>query len=289
MITRLRVGGVTLAVRAARPTPALALPKRCRAFVPVRGADIALRLEPCPPPLSAPSDLLFDSGGTWRVYRRGRGLIYVFRPPMGEGPPARAVAIDGPRRRGTLYLPASSASRSPGFALSYPLDELLFQHHIARARGLVVHACGIASGGRAVLFCGRSGAGKTTTARLFRRHHPEALVLSDDRIVLRRHGSGWRAFGTPWHGSGRFASPASRPLAAVVFLEQGRATRLRPLPVAQVAARLFAQSFPPLWESEGTARVLETASRVAQAVPGYVLRFRPDRSAVRAALAVVAG
>lgn len=289
MITRLRVGGVTLAVRAARPTPALALAPRYAPFVPSRGGDIALDLEPGPPPPFDSPDLLFDSGGTWRVYRRRRGLLYVFRPPMGDGPPARAVAIDELRRRGTLYLPDSPAGRSRGFALSFPLDELLFQHHIARAGGLVVHACGVVVDGRAVLFCGRSGAGKTTLARLFRRHCPRAQVLSDDRIVLRSRGAGWQAFGTPWHGSGQFAAPSSARLAAVVFLEQGRTARLRPLPSAQVAVRLFAQCFPPVWEGQGTARALETAAFVAEAVPGHVLRFRPDRSAVRAALAVLAG
>jgi hypothetical protein len=289
VITRLRVGGVTLSVRAPRHTPALALAPRYAPFVPSRGGDIALTLEPGPPPSFAPGDLLFDSGGTWRVYRRGRGLLYVFRPPMGDGPPARAVAIDGLRRRGTLYLPDSPASRSRGFALSYPLDELLFQHHIARGGGLVVHACGVVVDGRAVLLCGRSGAGKTTLARLFRRHCPRAQVLSDDRIVLRRRGTAWHAFGTPWHGSGQFAAPASARLGAVVFLEQGKSTRLRPLPTAQVAVRLFTQSFPPVWEAEGTARALETGAFVAAAVPGHVLRFRPDRSAVRAALGVLAG
>jgi hypothetical protein len=287
VITRLRVGGVTLAVRAPRPTPALALARRYEPFVPTRGADIALDLESSPPPEVDAKDLLFDSGGTWRVYRRGRGFLYLFRPPMGEGPPARAVAIDAQRRRGTLYLPTSAASRRAGFALSYPLDELLFQHHIARGGGLVVHACGVAADGRALLFCGRSGAGKTTTARLFRRYHPESQVLSDDRVVLRRRGAGWQVFGTPWHGSGRFASPGSSRLAAVVFLEQARSTRLVPLPVVQVAARLFAQSFPPIWEAEGTARALETAAMVASEVPGYVLRFRPDRSAVRGALGIL--
>jgi hypothetical protein len=94
-------------------------------------------------------------------------------------------------------------------------------------------------------------------------------------------------FGTPWHGSGRFASPGSCRLAAVVFLEQARSTRLVPIPVVQVVARLFAQSFPPLWEAEGTARALKTAAMVAREVPGYVLSFRPDRSAVRAALGIL--
>ncbi|HSD28549.1 MAG TPA: hypothetical protein VLL75_14700, partial [Vicinamibacteria bacterium] len=144
MIARLRVGGLTLAVRAPRPLPALLLSSRFRAFVPSRGADIALRLDPRPVPAVAPGDLVFDSGGTWRVYRHGRGLLYVFRAPMGQGPPARAVATDRSRRRGTLFLPPSPASRGRGFALSYPLDELLFQHRLAHEGGLVLHACGIA-------------------------------------------------------------------------------------------------------------------------------------------------
>jgi energy-coupling factor transporter ATP-binding protein EcfA2 len=192
------------------------------------------------------------------------------------------VATDRSRRRGTLYLPPSALDRSRGFALSYPLDELLFQHHLAHAGGLVLHACGVAIGGRAVLFCGRSGAGKTTIARLFRRAFPEATVLSDDRIVIRRAGRHWRAFGTPWHGSGRFASARSCPVAAVVFLKKSRATRLAPIPVTAAAVRLLAQSFPPLWEREGVARSLRTATAMAASVPAYLLRFEPDRGAVEA-------
>lgn len=281
MIARLRVGGLTLAVRARRPTPALAFSPRLRAFFPSRGADIALDHDPRPVPTVSSQDLLFDSGGTWRVYRHGRGLLYVLRAPRGKGPPARAVAIDRFRRRGTLFLPPSRASRGRGFALSYPLDELLFQHRVAHEGGLVLHACGIVLDERAVLFCGRSGAGKTTLARLFRRYVPGATVLSDDRIVVRRQGRSWRAFGTPWHGSGRFATARSCRVAAFAFLDQGRTTELRPLPVADVAIRLFAQSFPPLWESEGIGRSLAATAAMAGEVPGYLLRFDADRRAVR--------
>lgn len=288
MITRLRVGGVTLAVRASGPTPALRLAKRFRPFVPSRGADIALRLDTRSAPDVGESDLVFDSGGTWRVYRRGRGFLYAFRPPQGEGPPARAVAIDRRRRRGTLHLPPSSASRSTGFALSYPLDELLFQHHLAHAGGLVLHACGVVLGGRAVLLCGPSGAGKTTMARLFRRHRPEATVLSDDRIVVRGRDRSWRAFGTPWHGSGRFAAAASSRVAAVVFLEQSRLTRLTPLAVADAATRLFTHTFPPLWERDAVARSLRTTAAMATGVPVYVLEFEPVRGAVDVVLAALA-
>src|SRR4030095_7414071 len=68
--------------------------------------------------------------------------------------------------------------------LAYPLDDLVFQHHLARAGRLVVHACGLVVDGGAVLFAGASGAGKTTTARLWSRLRPGTRVLSDDRVVV---------------------------------------------------------------------------------------------------------
>jgi hypothetical protein len=271
---------VTLAVRSTRVLPALEAPSRFGPFMPRAGADIYLTAAEAPVPTPDPRDLLFDSGGTWRVYRRGAGLLYAFRPPMGDGPPARGVVIDRRRRRGRLYLPPPYGTRR-GFGLSYPLDELIFQHHLAHAGGLVVHACGLAVEGKAVLFCGASGAGKSTMARLWLRHHGKVRILSDDRIVLRRRGASWWAYGTPWHGSARLASPASRRLAALFFIEKAAARNsLERLGPGDAAARLFSHSFPPPWEAVGTARALASAARLGIGVPSYLLRFRREAGTV---------
>jgi hypothetical protein len=102
-------------------------------------------------------------------------------------------------------------------------------------------------------------------------------------IVRARGGRLW-AFGTPWHGSGRFASPRGLPLGGIFFLARGKAVRHRDVPPA-AAAELFARSFPPPWEAAGSARVLALCARVAAEVPCARLRFRPDASAVAAVLA----
>jgi hypothetical protein len=281
---RLRVGGLVLAVGADHPTRALDPPASVRPFLTSRGADIHLRLAEEPAPTAEGTERLFDSGGVWRVAHAPGRLLYTFRTPKLRPSVYKAVEIDEELHEGRLYFP--KIPDGPAYALDYPLDELLFQHRLSREGALEVHACGVVWRGRVLLFCGRSRAGKSTTARLWRRHAPEARLLSDDRIVLRPSGGGFRAWGTPWHGDGGFAAPESRPLGAVFFLRRGP-TRARTLTPAEAAARLFARGFPPPWDPAGMARALDLCAAVATAVPSFELIFRPDRSAVVAAQAAV--
>jgi hypothetical protein len=275
---RLRVGGLVLRVEADRPTAALDPPDSLRPFLATRGGDIELRYRERRPARVAQSERLFDSGGVWHVDRAGRRLVYSFRVRNRRPPLYKAVSIDARLRRGTLDFDA--AAGGPRYALDYPLDELLFQHRLARDGALEVHACGVVWRGRALVFCGQSGAGKSTTARLWRRHAKRARLLSDDRLVLRPGRRSVRVYGTPWHGDGGYASPASAPLGALFFLRHGRTTRLLPLSRGEAAARLFTRGFPPAWDPEGVARTLDACADAATLAPAFELSFRPDRSAV---------
>jgi hypothetical protein len=284
-VLRLRVGALTLAVRAARPGAHLQVPAPYRSFLARAGGDIRLELVEADPPRGR--ELLFDSGGIWKVFRHGRGRLYTFETPVLDPPLYKAVTLDAGLRAGRLFVPPQRGRLRPRWALAYPLDELLFQHRLAREGGLEVHACGLVVGGRALLFCGQSGAGKSTTARLWRRARTGVRILSDDRIVLRERRGGFWAFGTPWHGDGMLAAPLARPLRALFFLRHAPRHELRLLAPAEAAARLFARSFPPPWDGDALARVLATCGRLAGRVPSYDFGFVADESAVpfiRAAL-----
>ncbi len=288
MIVRFRVAGLTLALRSSGSTSAGALPPASRPFACARGADIALTLVDDEIPRPPREHLLFESGAVWRVHRFDGGYLYTFQTPVLDPPVYKAVAIDADLTRGVLHFPPPRRGRRPRLALDFPLDELLFQHRIARNGGMEVHACSLVLDGGAVLFCGRSGAGKSTTARLWRRFRPRTPILSDDRIVLSpRRGRMW-AFGTPWHGAGGFASPEGRPLRALLFLRHARRNGVTHLGAADAAARLFARTFPPPWDSAAVGRVLEACGRVAEGVPCYELAFRPDASAVATTLEALA-
>jgi hypothetical protein len=285
---RLHVGGLTLAVSTEADGPRLQWPAVYRPFLAARGADIAISAQWELPPVPSGARTLFESGGAWSCLAVGNERWYTFRTQGPSRPPDRILRMEASLSRGTLHVARGKAARAAGFALAYPLDDLLFQHHLASRGAAVVHACGLLHQGRALLFCGASGAGKSTTARLWRRHAPRTVVLSDDRIVLRvRQERGW-AFGTPWHGEGRFAAAAGRPLAALFFLRQSQRSELRAIAPADAAARLLARSFPPPWDAQGVAGALAACADVAASTPAYELRFRRDASAVAAVREVLA-
>ena len=124
---------------------------------------------------------------------------------------------DGPLS-GLLRLGPPPGDR-PHVPLGYPLMPLLWTLLLGRLgedeAGLLCHACGVVTpAGDGLLFAGFSGAGKSTTSRLWRAACPDATVLSDDRVILRRDLSsptGFTLHGTPWHGDAEEVSTGQRP------------------------------------------------------------------------------
>jgi hypothetical protein len=277
-----RIGGIGLRLEAA-PGERVAVSGAARRFVvddPTPETTlVARRGGPVAEPRAAP---LFDSGAAWRLYRTRHELIFTLRARRsGRGRDgARGVyclaAFDPDLARGVVTFDARFvAEGAPLEPLAYPLDELLVIHLLARGRGLEVHGCGVVDrDGRAYLCAGPSGAGKSTIARLWRR--AGAQVLSDDRVIVRRHGDRFWIYGTPWHGEMRAASPAGAPLARILHLARGARHEIVPLTPAGAAARLLACSFPPFHDRDGMRFTLDFIAALVEQVPGDELRFVPE-------------
>jgi hypothetical protein len=139
---------------------------------------------------------------------------------------------------------------------------------------------------------GHSGAGKSTTTRLWTGREP-VEVLSDDRIIVRREsrkedpapGGGLRMYGTPWHGEAMYASPHSAPLARIFVLEHGFGNVIQPLTPSQAVAELFARAFVPFHRHEYVESALTFLQEVVDRVPVYRYTFEPDERAVEKIIA----
>lgn len=156
-----------------------------------------------------------------------------------------------------------------------------------RAGGLLFHAAGIVRGGRAFLFCGRSGSGKTTVARL----SPHDIVLNDDLVALMPNGNGsWIAHATPFSNPTQVQSTStgSAPVAAVLRLVQNKKVNLAPIHGGLALAELIS-NVPVLAADPWLSRALfARCEDVLRTVPLCRLHFLPDDSFWPVAQAYVA-
>jgi len=278
-----RVGGTSFGLFSDDPIK-LALDPSMRDFVvePSLG-DIQIKVG-WTTNLEIPSgEPLFNSGGLWRLFEDSGGYRFYFSTPYLGASPYKTAWFDREFSRGHLLLfrPYFDEGK-PIYPLEYPLDELLMIHRLACGEGVEMHAVGIVDeAGLGHLFLGHSGAGKSTTARLW-KSESNAQILSDDRIILRvRDGRVWM-YGTPWHGDAGIASPESAPLSRLYLLEHSNQTELVALPPGRAAAELFTRSFVPHHSPRGLQFTLRFLDRVAREVPCAIFRFLPDKSAVEA-------
>ena len=225
----------------------------------------------------------FSSGGLWSAYASETGTKFYFSSPAVGPRPYKAAWFDPAFERGHVVLNrAAIPAESLIFPLEYPLDELVMMHRLALGEGVEVHALGLADqDGSGYLFLGHSGAGKSTTARLWMAQ-PGVNLLSDDRIILRKHDEKVWMYGTPWHGDAGVASPGSAPLTAIFLLEQWLANELAPLSPAKAAAELFARAFVPHYLESGIQFTLSFLDQITRSVPCSILRFTPTLGAVEA-------
>jgi hypothetical protein len=278
-----RIGGITFGLIGEKDV-LLALDSELREFgVETDSLDVSLRISWCDS-LEAPgSTPLFHSGGLWSLFAAPDGCRFSFQSAFLGKTPYKEAWLDKEFRSGRVLLSRRYFDTDrPVYPLEYPLDELLMIHRLSRGEGVEVHAVGITDeNGCGHLFLGHSGAGKSTTAKLW-KGRAGVHILSDDRIILRVHDGQIWMYGTPWHGDAGIASPDCAQLSRIYLLEHGRRNEQQPLPPGLAAAELFARSFVPHHSAEGIRFTLDFLDRVAREIPCSVFRFVPDESAVEA-------
>jgi len=170
-----------------------------------------------------------------------------------------------------------------------PIVEACLLTRLARDGGLLLHAAGILiehdvpaercgpATQEGLIFTGPSGAGKSTIAGFHKAHG--ALVLSDERMILRRLEGAIQLFGTPWPGSGDHAHNQHGLLKGLFCIQHGaKAHRLLRMSPGEVAAFILPQCFLPHWDRaamDGTLAFLDDLIRTVGCY-GLVFANRPD-------------
>jgi len=185
-------------------------------------------------------------------------------------------------RRGDFYAewnPGTGRGRIRQSVNPYSVDSVLRIVHtivLANEGGFLLHSASAMRGGRAFLFSGLSGAGKTTISRLA---PPDVTLLTDEVSYVRRDRIGYSAFGTPFAGElARVGENVSAPIAAVYLLDKGPDNRIDPMPAVEATQRILRNILFFAEEPDLVHRIFEAACDFAATVPVRRLTFFPDQN-----------
>jgi len=187
----------------------------------------------------------------------------------------------------------------------YAIDSVLRIVHtllLAEEGGFLLHGASAIRSGKALLFAGRSGAGKTTISRLA----PEGVTLltdeisyirktsvagrgpstrdakaplaQDDRSEKLSRSNQYVAYGTPFAGElAKVGDNVSAPIEALYFLEKGPVNRIEALGVGEATRRLMQNILFFAEDEVLVERVFQAACEFTALVPAFRLEFVPDQ------------
>ena len=246
--------------------------------------------------MASDTPVIYGGGHHWRARGDGNELSFeIFYPPTSEtycrmGGDAAFSEVDLVFGRDNLArLPEEFRSQCDGrLWFPHPFEQIVIIPALARRDGFLVHACGAVFNGKALVFAGHSGDGKTTLSRLLADEGIE--LLSDERVAIVSTGAGFVVHGTPWAGEGEVVSSACFPLGGVFVLRKASSHRIVRGATGTLAAEVFARSLVPYYLADEMTRILSLVTRAAHEVAFGELEFsrRPGLSQLLTAFDAVA-
>ena len=141
---------------------------------------------------------------------------------------------------------------------------------------VLFHGSVVAVDGVGYLFTAKSGTGKSTHTKLWRKYFGErAVMLNDDKPLLHIAESGIVAYGTPYNGKHRLGNNISVPLKAICILTRSADNHIEEITREQEYTLLLQQVYRPA-DMLKMAKTLEMVDRLSDGVKLYRLSCNMD-------------
>lgn len=166
--------------------------------------------------------------------------------------------------------------------IAYMESAYQFYTELVRHNGFYLHSSAVAYEGKAWLFSGVSGAGKSTHTRLWLDAFGDAAcIFNDDKPALRCLDGRWYAYGTPWCGKDGINRNRKVPLAGICFLVQSKENKIRRLEPQEAMKRIFGQTIFRFRDVTLLNQMVTYVDSLVRNIPVFELENRPEPEAAR--------
>ena len=209
--------------------------------------------------------------------------------PDADGMTLRCQAYAAPDAFTAEILIREDAYRAKLFPDGFPRNSLAyiesgyqFYQQLVHHGGFYLHASAVVLDGKAYLFSGTSGMGKSTHTRLWQSTFgPGARVINDDKPALRLIDGVWYAYGTPWCGKDGINLNEKAPVAGVCFLKQAPHNAIRRLDAQEALENILKQTIYKFQDAAALSAVLGHLDHFLGAIPIYEMENLPVPDAAR--------
>ena len=173
------------------------------------------------------------------------------------------------------------------------LEELAVYRKIAEKMPeydtFLFHGSAVAVDGQCYLFTAKSGTGKSTHTRLWRELLGErAVMVNDDKPLIRADRDSITVFGTPYNGKHRLGKNIAVPLKAVCILERAKENHIHRITFADAYPLLLQQCYRPS-DSAALVATLRLIDRMSENTAFWRLGCNMDISAAELAYHTMKG
>ena len=141
------------------------------------------------------------------------------------------------------------------------------------------HSSVVSLKGKAYMFLGKSGTGKSTHSQLWLKHIEGTELVNDDNPVVRMIEGEARVYGSPWSGKTPCYRNVDYPIGGIVKLKQAPYNEIRRMKAVEAYVALAMSISGMRWKKTMGDGIHETENQLTASVPVWHLSCLPDQEA----------
>ena len=238
--------------------------------------DILLQVEDLSAVHLQPVEFIFEAVEQdfplWKVCKTANGYRLFLYNQLQKG--TIQTLIDVPHQFDIWQIYCRPGLQGKVTPLAYPAGPLLLYMLAICNSAFIQHASAVISNGRAFVFSGFSGTGKSTMASIWRERG--YTVINDDIVLIRKNSKGFMVYNTPMYYEDK---PKQAPLAAVFLLQHSKENYMKPLKGAAIS-KFMRSSVQHAYDKRFLNTHLQLVQDIYKTVPIVEMGFKPHVSVI---------